>query len=102
VVGLTKIKGIGKKTAELLVVELHERCAELVLAWDANGALRPIALPAGAARRPKHPMLAELMGALVGMGWRPQEAEAALADLHVPAGATIEQLLRDALRSMPR
>ena len=102
VVGLTKIKGIGKKTAELLVVELHERCSELLLAWDASGSLRSITLPAGAARRTKHPMVAELMGALVGMGWRPQEAEAALADLHVPTGATIEQLLRDALRSMPR
>jgi holliday junction DNA helicase RuvA len=102
VVGLTRIKGVGKKTAELIVVELHERCAELVLAWDANGTLRPVALPAGAMRRPRDPLLAELMGALVGMGWRPQEAEAALADMPVPAGATIEQLLRDALRSMPR
>jgi Holliday junction DNA helicase RuvA len=102
VVGLTKIKGIGKKTAELLVVELHERCAELVLAWDASGSLRTIALPTGSARRAKNPMLSELMGALVGMGWRPQEAEAALAELPVPPGATIEQLLRDALRSMPR
>jgi Holliday junction DNA helicase RuvA len=102
VAGLTKIKGVGKKTAELLVVELHERCTELLLGWDASGALRTVALPIGATRRPKHPMLSELMGALVGMGWRPQEAEAALADMHVPAGATIEQLLRDALRSMPR
>ena len=37
VVGLTRIKGVGKKTAELLVVELHDKCAELVLAWDAGG-----------------------------------------------------------------
>jgi Holliday junction resolvasome RuvABC DNA-binding subunit len=47
-------------------------------------------------------MVDEVLGALVGMGWRPQEAEAAVGDLPVPADATIEQLLRDALRSMPR
>ena len=103
VAALTRIKGIGKKTAELLVVELKDRCAELQLAWDANGALRPVAMPAGAIRKnQRHPMVDEVMGALVGMGWRPQEAEAAIGDLAVPQGATIEQLLRDALRSMPR
>jgi Holliday junction DNA helicase RuvA len=103
VAGLTRIRGVGKKTAELLVVELKDRCAELLLAWDASGGLRPVAAPIGATRRPKrHPMVDEVMGALVGMGWRPQEAEAAVGDLPVPPDATIEQLLRDALRSMPR
>ncbi len=102
VAGLTRIKGVGKKTAELLVVELKDRCAELLLAWDAGGGLRAVATPAGARRPKRHPMVDEVMGALVGMGWRPQEAEAAVGDLPVPPDATIEQLLRDALRSMPR
>lgn len=102
--GLTRIKGVGKKTAELLVVELHEKCAEMVLGWDASGGLRPIVLPAGAARaKPgRHPLVDEVMMALVGMGWRPAEAEQAVVDLPVPPEATIEQLLRQALRSMPR
>ena len=100
---LTRIKGIGKKTAELLVVELRDTCAELLLAWAANGALRPSALPIGAVRKPnRHPLVEDVADALVGMGWRPQEAEAAVGGLPVPADATIEQLLRDALRSMPR
>ncbi len=101
--GLTKIKGVGKKTAELLVVELKDRCAELLLAWDAAGGLRPVALPVGATKKAKrHPMVDEVMLALVGMGWRQQEVEAAVGDQPVPPNATIEQLLRDALRSMPR
>lgn len=107
VAGLTRIKGIGKKTAELLVVELHEKCELLVLTWNAEGGVRPVAIPAGAAR-PKtgahlrHPLLGEVMAALVNMGWRPAEAEQAVADLPVGDDATIETLLRQALRSMPR
>ena len=42
------------------------------------------------------------MTALVNMGWSSNEAEAALVDLPVPPDATIEELLRQALRSMPR
>ena len=103
--GLVRIKGVGKKTAELLVVELKDKCAEALIAWDAAGGLKPIVLPAGAARiksTKRHPMVDEVMNALVGMGWRPNEAEQAVVDMPVPPEATIEQLLRQALRSMPR
>jgi len=105
--GLTRIKGIGKKTAELLVVELHEKCEMLVLTWNADGGIRPVATPAGAARpKPgshlRHPLLGEVMAALISMGWRPAEAEQAVAELPVGDDASIETLLRQALRSMPR
>jgi len=103
--GLTRIKGVGKKTAELLVVELKDKAAEALMTWDAAGGLKPIVVPAGAARikaTNRHPMVDEVMMALVGMGWRPAEAEQAVVDLPVAPEATIEQLLRQALRSMPR
>jgi len=104
--GLTRIKGVGKKTAELLVVELKDKAAEALMMWDAAGGLKSIVVPAGATRiKPpgnRHPMVDEVMMALVGMGWRPAEAEQAVVDLPVPPEATIEQLLRQALRSMPR
>jgi holliday junction DNA helicase RuvA len=107
VAGLIKIKGIGKKTAELLVVELHDKCEVLLLGWNAEAGVRPVALPAGAARgKPgphlRHPMLGEVMGALIGMGWRSVEAEQAVAELPVGDDSSIETLLRQALRSMPR
>lgn len=107
--GLTRIKGIGKKTAELLVVELREKCEMVLLSWNAEGGVRPVATAAGATRsRPavlqkhRHPLLGEVMTALVTMGWRPAEAEQALADLAVGDDASIESLLRQALRAMPR
>jgi Holliday junction DNA helicase RuvA len=107
VAGLTRIKGIGKKTAELLVVELREKCELALLSWGAEGGVRPVAMPAGAARAKaashrRHPLLGEVMAALVTMGWRPVEAEQAISDLAVGDDASIETLLRQALRSMPR
>lgn len=104
VAGLTKIKGIGKKTAELLVVELREKCELLVLSWNAGG-YKPGAAPAGTVRTAKstrHPLLADVMAALINMGWRSPEAEAVVAELPVDETSTLEVLLRQALRSMPR
>lgn len=104
--GLTRIKGVGKKTAELLVVELHEKCAEMLLGWEASGGgVRAVAMPAGAirtGRSKRHPLVDEVANALIGMGWRPAEAEQAVVDLPVTAESTTEQLLRHALRFMPR
>ncbi len=109
VAGLTRIKGIGKKTAELLVVELREKCEMLCLTWSADGSIRPVAAASGTPRNAKppsrfsgQPVLGEVMTALIHMGWKPIEAEQAVAELPVQEGATLETLLRQALRSMPR
>lgn len=107
VAGLTRIKGIGKKTAELLIVELHEKCEMMLLSWSADGGVRPVAVPAGAPRakavmRVRHPLIGDVMSALVTMGWRPAEAEQAVSELQVSDDTSLEMLLRQALRSMPR
>jgi Holliday junction DNA helicase RuvA len=90
--GLTRIKGVGKKTAEMIVVELREKCEMLL-----------VSLPAASRKlQVRHPMLDEVLAALVGMGWKPVQAEAAISDLAVSPGITLETLLRQALRAMPR
>lgn len=99
--GLTRIKGVGKKTAEMLVVELREKCEMLLLTWNASGEVRAVAAPAGA-RKARHPMLDEVMSALLGMGCKPAQAEAAITELVVGPGITLEMLLRQALRALPR
>ena len=100
VAGLTRIKGVGKKTAELLVVELHEKCEGLLLSWNVEGSVRPAAASAGS--RSIDPVRSEVISALVGMGWRASEAEQAVAELPKQPTDTLEGLLRQALRSMPR
>ena len=95
---LTRIPGVGKKTAERLVVELRDRLAAedagLGGALDVGGA--------GGAR-------AEALAALVALGYRPAEAtrlietaESAGAGEAGGAGASTEDLIRRALQSAAR
>jgi holliday junction DNA helicase RuvA len=101
VAALTRIKGVGKKTAEMLCVELREKCETLLLSWTADGGVRAVAAPTFAARR-RHPMLEDVATALVGLGWRAADTDKVVAELTVDASSTLEGLLRQALRAMPR
>lgn len=101
VASLTRIKGVGKKTAEMLCVELHEKCETLLLTWAADGGVRPVAAPTFATKR-RHPMLEDVATALVGLGWRAVDCDKVVAELTVDASSTLEGLLRQALRAMPR
>ncbi len=82
---LTKVPGIGKKTAERLVLELKEKLVSLARA------AAPRALAGGP--------FEQLEQALLGLGFRPAQAEAAVDALRDGAeGKAIDELLRDALK----
>lgn len=88
---LTRLPGIGKKTAERLVVELRDRFGP---PRGRGGA------PAGALSTGPG---AEVVAALQNLGYRPQEAErAAQQALAQEPGAPLEVLLRTALRALQR
>lgn len=90
---LTRIPGVGKKTAERLILELKEKLPKLGLTGDtkAKGAERP----AGDRER--------LAFALTNMGYKPAEAEAAVKPLETRLGSEpISDLLREALAFLAR
>ncbi|KJV30753.1 Holliday junction branch migration protein RuvA [Luteibacter yeojuensis] len=88
VVALTKIPGIGKKTAERMVVELRDRV-------DATG----VRLPAAAAgiAAPVDPV-GEATVALQQLGYKPPEATR-LVNKVAADGDTAEAIIRKALRA---
>jgi Holliday junction DNA helicase RuvA len=91
---LTAIPGIGKKTAERIVLELRDRLSQLVVP-PAAGA--PAAAPAGERMR------GDLVSALLNLGYhRPQAEKAVDATVNAHPDATFEQALKQALRELMR
>ena len=84
---LTKVPGVGKKTAERLVVELKEKLLSLAKAAAPRAGAR-----AGGA-------FEQLERALVGLGYKPAQATAAADSLREQGGERgLDELLRDALK----
>lgn len=95
ITALVKLPGVGKKTAERLVVEMKDRFKGL------NGDLfnsSEISLPSAAEKAPEADAEAEAVSALVALGYKPQEASRMVSKIAKP-GAGCETLIRDALRA---
>jgi Holliday junction DNA helicase RuvA len=88
---LTQIRGVGRKIAERLAVELRDKIAAL----GVGSARESEALPAPAARALPPGRLGEVHGALVSLGYRPPEFEGLLGGLDVeqPTADLIKQAL---------
>jgi holliday junction DNA helicase RuvA len=91
---LTKIHGVGKKTAERLVLELKEKVKPLQLAAVAGGGANE--LPAAA--QP----VTDLVSALLNLGYKAPQAEQAAhgATERLGQEASFQALFREALRSL--
>ncbi len=90
---LTRIPGIGKKTAERLIVEMRDRLKDWELAAKISAATRED----GGAPDP----VADAVSALIALGYKPHEAS---RHVHAVAGTGMssETLIREALKNVAR
>ncbi|MCZ0926417.1 MULTISPECIES: Holliday junction branch migration protein RuvA [Halomonadaceae] len=88
---LTKLPGVGKKTAERLIIEMRDRFPE----WE-NGRDTTLPLEAANGQATHHRnSLADAESALVSLGYKPTEATKMLADLD--GSQSTEALIKAAL-----
>lgn len=90
---LTRIPGIGRKTAERLIVDMRDRLKAL-----ASGVPFEVRGPAQAAGAPAPNPHAEAFSALVALGYKPPEVTRLLQKVD-PSVTTTEELIRHALRA---
>jgi holliday junction DNA helicase RuvA len=86
---LTKIPGVGRKTAERMVVELKDRLETVTVETEKPASSSPAGIEA------------DVVSALVNLGYDGRAAESAVSDAKREAGAgNFEQLLRNTLHAL--
>lgn len=88
---LTRLPGVGKKTAERLIIEMRDRLADWEGAETAtvpDATMPPVAPDAGR----------EAVSALIALGYRPQEASR-MVQLVDSDGLSSEDIIREALKA---
>jgi len=91
---LTNIPGIGKKTAERLMIEMRDALSNWEMNINPESALQTDLL------NPNQVMY-DAISALTALGYKPQEAKNAISKVHQPNHSN-EQLIRLALQQMVR
>lgn len=92
---LVRLPGVGKKTAERLVIEMRDKVAD----WKAP-TLAPLEADGTKAKGSRrHSMLQDAISALIALGYKPQEANRTVTKID-DGVASSEELIRRALREM--
>jgi Holliday junction DNA helicase RuvA len=92
---LMALPGVGKKTAERLLVEMRDKLKDWLVQTDATGQAG-----GGVTLAPVTDIVADAEGALIALGYKPQEASRVVAAVNDDSVAGSEELIRRALKSM--
>ena len=97
IAGLTRMPGVGRKTAERLIVEMKDRLAE----WGGDIALAEDGAPSASGGASEQQLSQEAETALIALGYKPAEATRMIAQVLKanPELTRSEELIRQALRS---
>ncbi len=90
---LSRIPGVGKKTAERLIIEMRDRLPALATSSD-TAANKRNAAPVPFVLKPAD----EAMNALLALGYKPAQASKMIAPLE-DQELSVEEMIRQALRS---
>jgi len=90
VVRLTAIPGIGKKSAERLVLELQDKAARFAIAGTIH--------PAEAQKPLAENSHEDALSALINLGYKETLARKALKSLKIAPGTSLEEILKAALK----
>lgn len=93
---LSALPGIGKKTAERLILELKDKIGRIAGPATGQATLAP-----QPGRAPAEP-LADVLSALVNLGYKDTQARKVLETLEIGAEASMEAILKGALRILAR
>jgi holliday junction DNA helicase RuvA len=88
VAALTRVPGIGKKTAERMVLELRDKLEAFGVAAEAAAAVSPVEQ--------------DVISALVNLGYQRALAEKALAQLGKVSGESFDGLFRKAMAALAK
>lgn len=92
---LVKLPGIGKKTAERLIIEMKDRLKD----WAVDDAILPLEQAANATAPLAENAAVEAESALIALGYKPQEASKMVNSVKDQATSS-EDLIRLALKSI--
>lgn len=100
VTSLTKLPGVGKKTAERLVIEMRDRLSKLAVAPDHTDAATRVAnLPTENTFLQSNDVKEDALSALVALGYKPAQGSKIINSVFKDT-MTSEMLIREALRAM--
>jgi Holliday junction DNA helicase RuvA len=88
---LTKLPGVGKKTAERLIIEIRDRLKDMEMTAESITAPRLATIPV------ENDVMQDAISALVSLGYKPQEASRLLQHVEIQ-GQTSEAIIKSALK----
>ena len=94
IASLIALPGVGKKTAERLLIEMRDKLQD----WLGQAGAEQAA--AGVTLVPLSDKVADAEGALIALGYKPQEASRVVAAVNDESVSDSEELIRRALKSM--
>jgi Holliday junction DNA helicase RuvA len=96
VASLVALPGVGKKTAERLLVEMRDKLKDWLVGVDGVDSQ----LAGGVTLAPITDIIADAEGALIALGYKPQEASRVVAAVNDDSVDNSEELIRLALKSL--